>query len=256
MNSKTLSVLLGLIALGLGIGWLLTSQDASERAAQTAARMARMSNDLVEATARLTQEQREGLRLQTNLVLRSRELDVLSNRWSDTTEALRRTEASAKAAATAALAEIEKRDKQIGVLEGEREELTQRMEGLNGEIRVLNGRISETERKLAASEGNRNQLQNELRRLLAEKADLERQFNDLASLRERVRKLNDDLSIARRKDRTRRGVSDWVGKKGAQVLNEGIRRPAPVIPGTNIPVTVELGTDGSVKVSDGTPPRK
>jgi len=255
MNSKTLSIFLGLLALGLGIGWLLTFRDSGQRAAEAGAQMARMSNELVEAATRLTQEQREGLRLQTNLALRTQELGVISNRWNTTAEALIKTAADAKAAATAAQAQIEKRDRQISELEGERDDLTQRMEGLNGEIRTLNGKISDTERKLAASEGNRDQLQKELRRLLAEKADLERRFNDLATLRERVNKLKDELNVARRSDWIRRGIYG-TGKKGAQVLNEGIRRPAPVIPTTNIPLEAELGTDGSVKVSSGAPPPK
>ncbi|MBN8247673.1 MAG: hypothetical protein J0L84_09540 [Verrucomicrobia bacterium] len=252
MNAKTLSILLGLLALGLGVGWLLSTRDAGQRAAESAARIARMSNDLVETTARLTREQGEALRLQTNLVLRARELEAVSNRWTTTAEALIKTEADARAAAAVAQAEIEKRDKQIGELEGEREDLTQRMDGLTGEIQNLNGKISDTERKLAASEGNRDQLQKELRRLLAEKADLERRFNDLATLREQVRKLKDELNVARRIDLIRRGLygSD---KKGSQVLNEGIRRPAAPPASTNAPVQAEIGTDGSVKVSGAAP---
>lgn len=252
MNSKSLSILLGLLALGLGVGWLLTSREAGQRAAESAARIARMSNDLVETAGRLTREQGEAMRLQTNLALRSRELEAVSNRWTTTAEALIKTEADARAAAAAARAEIEKRDKQIGELEGQRDDLTQRMDGLTGEIENLNGRISDTERKLAASEGNRDQLQKELRRLLAEKADLERRFNDLAALREQVRKLKDELNMARRIDLIRRGLygSD---KKGAQVLNEGIRRPAAPVAASNVPVQAEIGTDGSVKVSGAAP---
>jgi len=252
MNSKSLSIFLGLLALGLGAGWWWNSHDAGQRAAEAAARIARMSNDLVETTARLTQEQRDGLRLQTNLALRLQEMDVLSNRWSTTAEALIKTEADARAAAAAAQAEIEKRDRQIGELEGEREDLTHRMDGLTGEIQTLNGKISDTERKLAASEGNRDQLQKELRRLLAEKADLERRFNDLAALREQVRKLKDELNIARRIDLIRRGLYGSE-KKGAQVLNEGIRRPAAPVAVTNPAVSAEIGTDGSVKVSGAEP---
>lgn len=252
MSTKTLSILLVVVVLNLGIGWWVTARRSGEREAESAARIARMSNDLVETTSRLTQEQKEALLLRTNLTQRTEELGTYSNRLAEMSEALLKTENSAKAAAAAATAEIEKRDHQITELEGERDGLTKQMDGLNQQIGNLSGRITDTERKLAASEGDRAQLQKELKRLLAEKAELERKFNDLAALRDQVRKLKEELSIARRIDLIRRGLygSD---KKGAQLLNEGIRNTAPVPPGTNGPVKAELGTDGSIRLN-GVPP--
>lgn len=253
MNAKTWSIILGVIGLNLGIGWLLTSKQAAEKEATAAARIISLSNNLVETTSQLTREQKNALLLQTNLMQRTDELGTYSNRWTEVAEMLARSEADAKTAAAVAQAEIEKRDRQITDLEQEREGLTKRMDGLTSEIGTLNGKISETERKLKTSEGDRDQLQRELRRMLAEKAELERRFNDLASLRDQVRKLKEDLNVARRIDLIRRGLygSD---KKGAQVLNEGIRRPAPPIDGTNFPVKAELGTDGSVRITSPTPP--
>ncbi len=148
--------------------------------------------------------------------------------------------------------EIEKKDKQISQLEGEREDLTKKMDGLTDQITGLNGKIAETEKKLATSEGNREQLQRELKRLLAEKAELERKFNDLAQLRDQVRKLREELSVARRIDMIRRGLygSD---KKGAEVLNQGFRRPAPASTNPPAPLEAELGSDGSSKVKTPNP---
>ncbi|MBL9174920.1 MAG: hypothetical protein JNL10_15385 [Verrucomicrobiales bacterium] len=253
MSTKTLSILLAVVVLNLGIGWFVTARRSIDREAEAAARIARMSNDLVETTSRLTQEQKEAMLLRTNLAQRTDELGTVSHRLTEMSEALLKTENSAKAAAATAAAEIEKRDHQITELEGERDGLTKQMDGLNQEIGSLNGRIQDTERKLAASEGDRAQLQKELKRLLAEKAELERKFNDLAALRDQVRKLKEELSIARRIDLIRRGLygSD---KKGAQILNEGIRNTAAVTPGTNAPVKAELGTDGSIRVDGATPP--
>lgn len=252
MNAKTWSIILGVVGLNLCIGWWLTSKRASQQEAMAAARIIALSNDLVETTSRLTLEQKNSLLLKTNLAARTGEMGTYSNRWTEVSETLLKTAAEAKAAAAAAQVEIEKRDRQITDLEGEREGLTLRMNGLTTEIGSLNGRISDTERKLATSEGDREQLQRELRRLLAEKADLERRFNDLAALRDQVRKLKEDLSIARRIDLIRRGLygSD---KKGAQVLNAGIRTATPPTPGTNLPVKAELGTDGSVKITAPAP---
>ncbi len=247
MSAKSLSILLLLVVLGLGAGWFFTHKQAAEEQARSTSRLVTLSNDLVSTTFRLTEQQKVNASLETNLTSRVQELGVLSNRWTYVSQELNRTEAEAKAAAEAARTEIERRDKQIAGLEGERDELTQKMEGLTGEISGLNTRISETERKLATSEGDRNQLQRELRRLLAEKAELERRFNDLAVLRDQVRKLKDERSIARRIDFKRRGLYGFE-KKGAEVLNEGFRKASATATNAPAPLEAELGTDGSVKV--------
>lgn len=249
MNAKTWSIILAVIALNLGIGWLLTSRSARQQEAQAAARIISLSNSLAEVTSRLTLEQKSVLVLRTNLVTQSGEVGTYSNRWTEVAAMLARTEADARTAAAAAEVEIEKRNRQITDLEGERADLTQRMEGLTSEIGTLKGRISDTERKLASSEGDRTQLQTELRRMLAEKSDLERRFNDLAVLRDQVHKLKEEISVARRADFTRRGIYG-MDKKGAQLLTEGFRRPAEPapIPGTDLPVEAELGTDGAIRV--------
>lgn len=249
MNTKTLSFLAILAALGMGTGWFLTSKRAAEDHARSVGQMMTLSNDLVSTTFKLTEQQKVNASLETNLNTRSQELTTLSNRWTQVTSDLNRAEAEAKAAAEAARLEIEKRDKQIAGLEGERDDLTQKMDALTGQITGLNQKISDTERKLASSEGDREQLRRELKRLLAEKADLERKFNDLAVLREQVRKLKDELSIAKRLDLIRRGLYG-VDKKGAQVLNEGIRPATTDKNGSQTPIQAEVGTDGSVKVGN------
>lgn len=250
MNAKTWSIILVVIALNLGIGWFLTSRQARQNEAAAAARINSLSNSLVEATTRLTLEQKSVMVLRTNLVTQSIDLGALSNRWTEVAELLAKSQADSRAAAEAAQVEIEKRDRQITDLEGEREGLTKQMEGLTSEIGTLRGRISDTEHKLAASEGDRAQLQRELRRMLSEKSELERKFNDLALLRDQVQKLKEEVSVARRADLTRRGLYG-MDKKGAQLLNEGFRRPAvpAPTPGTEFPVEAELGTDGSIRVN-------
>ena len=126
----------------------------------------------------------------------------------------------AQAAATNAAADIAKRDSRINELETQRDDLTKRMTDLNGQITGLEGQISDTQRKLAASEGDREFLLKELKRLQAEKNELEKQFNDLAGmLREQVRKLKDELSISKRLDWIRRGL--YGSLKGAEKLQEG-----------------------------------
>jgi hypothetical protein len=125
---------------------------------------------------------------------------------------------------------------------------------LNGQIGGLENQIKITERKLAASEGDREALKKELKRLIAEKTDLEKKFNDLAILRDQVRKLKEELNIARRLDFIRRGLYGF-DKKGAQLFQEGVRPKAAAGSATNAyPLKVEVGTDGSTRVDTAPKP--
>ncbi|HAB17068.1 MAG TPA: hypothetical protein DCE44_11530 [Verrucomicrobiales bacterium] len=236
-----------LAALSLGAGWFVTSKRAADEHARTTGHIMALSNDLVATTFKLAEQQKVNSSLETNLHSRIEALGVMTDRWNYLAGELTRAEAEAKAAAEASRLEIEKRDKQIADLEGEKDGLSKKMDGLTGEIVSLNGKIADTERKLAASEGDRDQLQRELKRLLAEKAELERKFNDLAVLRDQVKKLKEELSIARRIDFIRKGLYGF-DKKGAQVLNEGFRPVASAAVNTNQPLKAEIGTDGAIKV--------
>ena len=90
-----------------------------------------------------------------------------------------------------------------------------------------------TQMKLAASETNNEFLDNELKQQIAERAELERKFNDLVEVRAQVRKLRDDLFIARRLEWMREGVDPTKLLKGGQLLMQRSRppptpRPPPV----------------------------
>ena len=86
---------------------------------------------------------------------------------------------------------------------------------------------------------------------MAEKAELEKKFNDLAMLREQVKKLKEELSIRTRLDFIRRGLYGFE-KKGAQLLVEGIKSPGPKTTNGSVEIKAEIGTDGSAKVSTST----
>ena len=248
MKSSVVAVLLALACIGVGAGWYVSHDKAEKNRIALEAERSRLSKDLVDTTAKLTEQVRVNANLETNLTQRVEELNTFSNKWTFVSTTLAKTESDAKAAAEAARAEIEKRDKQISGLEGEKDDLTKKMGELTGQIGSLEGQIKETQRKLAASEGDREALKKELKRLIAEKAELEKKFNDLAVLREQVRKLKEELSIARRLDFIRRGLYGF-DKKGAQLINEGVRPPGPKDGATNaFPLKVEVGTDGSSKI--------
>lgn len=227
MNSKWIAGALVLVTAGLGVGLYRVSRNAERDRQEAAAVAASLSNQWVTATQKLGEEQKVNSRLNRDLTAKVEELGVYSNRWTFVAAELNRTETEAKAAAAAARAEIERRDKQISGLENEKDELGKKMNELTGQIDGLSGKIRETERKLAASEGDRTFLQGELKRLLAEKAELERKFADLATLREQVKKLKEELNVARRLELIRRGLFGVETRGGSTLLNSGIKKAAP-----------------------------
>jgi chromosome segregation ATPase len=206
----------------------------------------------VQTQSKLDEMKTVNLTLETNLVGRTHELQQVSNNYLAVSATLAKTEAEAKAAAEASAAEMAKRDQKIAELQGQNDEMTKRMLELNNSLGTLEKQIADTEKKLAASEGDREFLLRELKRLQAEKAELEKQFNDLAVLREQVNKLKDELSIARRLEWIRRGIYGTGSHKGAEGLTHPALQPQPARPATNSGLNVELKQNGGVKVQSGT----
>lgn len=83
---------------------------------------------------------------------------------------------------------------------------------------------------------------------MAEKADLEKKFNDLAVVKAQVAKLKEELSIARRLEWLRQGLSIGTEQHGAQQLMQGTAANAQARPATNLDLNVEINADGSVKI--------
>jgi hypothetical protein len=239
---KFLIVLLIIVSLGLSAGLYMRHHKAEEKGAADEATILQFSNKVVVTETKLNEQVQVNELLMTNLAKKTIEVEQLSNVLSTARATLARVQEEAKTAATNAAAEVAKRDARIGELETQRDDLTKRMTDLNGQINSLEGQISETQRKLAASEGDREFLFKELKRLQNEKSELERQFNDIAMLREQVRKLRDELSISRRLDWIRRGL--YGSLKGAERLQQGI----PAQPGrTNFDLNVEIKQNGEAR---------
>jgi predicted nucleic acid-binding Zn-ribbon protein len=255
MNSRYTTIILGVLCLGLGVGLWVLSTNSQKELERAIGNNNSLSNQLVmtteDLTGKLSEQRAVNARLETNLTVRVEELSTISNRLAQTAAELNRTAAEAKAAAEAAKAEIQARESKIAELEAQKDDLSKRMTGLTNEISGLSSLIKETERKLAASEGDRASLQKELKRLLAEKAELERKFNDLAILREQVRKLKEELSITRRLEFIRKGLYGFE-KKGGQVLNEGIRKTTTETNTAKVEINASVSTDGSKSVQIGT----
>ncbi|HEY6167952.1 MAG TPA: hypothetical protein VI454_07935 [Verrucomicrobiae bacterium] len=254
MKSKLAVVVLVLVCLALGAGILYIQSKADKEKKQDVATIVTFSNNLVEVQGKYEEQKKVNTVLETNLFAKTAEAQAFSNMVVAVSNSLARTQAEARAAAEAAAAELAKRDEKITALETERENLDKKLVALNANISLLNTKISETERKLAASEGDRDFLLKELKRMQLEKTDLERQFNDLAVLRSQVNKLQEELSIARRLDWIRRGVSGEV-PKGGVLMQQGVGSYGTA-PKPSAGLNVELDTKGGVKVTTNAPPPK
>ena len=257
MKAKVAILLLLLVAVGLGVALVKLNQTIEQERATSAtfkANWGNSSNEAVSLRGELNESKTVNLTLETNLNQRFSELTTISNDLASTIATLDKTRVDAAAAAARAAglsaAEIAKRDEQIGKLTTDRDDLSKEVNDLKGAITKLDTQIQETQRMLASSEGERTFLVKELARLQKEKAELERQFNDLVVLREQVKKLKDQLSVAKRLEWLRMGIYERRDMKGGQLLTQGVR---PKDPGTNdSSLKVDLKQSGEVKVQGGT----
>ncbi len=243
---KAAIVFLILASLGLGVGLMMRHKQAVTVEQQKNEKIEVLSKDVTETKNKLDEQEKLAMFLQTNLSSRTEELVSASNTLNQISANLARTQKEMQAAAETAKAEIEKRDAQISQLTTQTNALTIQMDGLNTSIGKLGKLITETERKLTASEGDREFLLKELKRMQVEKAELERQFNDLSVLRTQVAKLKEELSISRRLEWMRMGLYGASEKKGAERLMAGSTPPAAK--SNNFNLNVELKQDGGAQI--------
>jgi len=239
-------IVLAGVCVGLAVVLLTTKKQAAEEKRKDTETIVVLSNNVVKAQEDIRELRDVNVLLTNDLAARATEIANLTNKIVEVSSALTKTEESLKAEQL----ELAKRDAKIAELENTNQQLDQKAVGLSLQITNLNAQIVETQRKLAASEGDKAFLEKELKRMMAEKSELERQFNDLTVLRAQVAKLKEELSIARRLDWIRRGLFASSEQKGAQQLVQA----GPAAVGTGQPKTnlydlnVEVSADGSVRV--------
>ncbi len=242
---KAATIILIALALALGAAMLVQHNKAVEQKNADVAEKVELTNRLEATRAKFEEQERIAMYLQTNLTVREQELLSTSNSLLKTAADLAKTQKEAQAAADAAKAEMAKREARINELETQKDALDKQAVDLKSAIGNLEKSISDTEKKLAASEGDREFLLKELKRLQTEKAELERQFNDLTALRAQVSKLKEELSVARRLEWIRMGIYGQQAMKGAEKLMAGSPNPAAA---TNFNLNVELKQDGGAIV--------
>ncbi|MGA3164213.1 MAG: hypothetical protein ABSD77_08495 [Verrucomicrobiota bacterium] len=230
-------VILVALCVGLVIALIVGKKQADTQRKKDADTILDFSNQLTTASASLDELRQVNLVLTNDLDASRQALVTLSNQYVATSASLSNTKTTLKVA-----------QDQIADLEARNQALDRRAAEMTNAIANLSAQIAETQLKLIESETNNVFLQDELKRQVAKKAELERKFNDLSQVRAQVRKLRGDLLVARRLEWARKGINPVKQQKGAQLLmahtsaTNGSIRP----PGYNL--NVEVGSEGSVKV--------
>ena len=236
---KLIALALGVLAAILVVLLIVRGRHATEQIAQKQVEIITHSNNWVAVSAELAENKLVITNLESDLTVRHTEITTLSNKIGELQVELETTVATSKS-------EIAKRDETIAKLEGHNVELEQKAASLTTTITDLNARIADLSGKLIAAEGDKAALTQELKRLLREKAELERRFTDITVLREQIKKIKRDLNVQRRLDRAAEGLpASSELKAGEHMMNT--LRPAPPKP-RNYDLNVEVNTDGSLKI--------
>ena len=255
MKIKIVIVSLVVVCIGLGIALFATKQQGEDQHRRDVDAINDFSNQLVGANSHLDELRQVNLQLTNDLALSQQQAAQLSNTIASANATLEQTKTSLASAKD----QINGMNVQIAALEAQNKVLEQRANDLTNTIAQLGVSIENTQQRLAITETNRIFLEQELQKEMAQKAELEHKFNDLGELRTQVKKVRDEIFIARRLQLMK---NDNGNKKGAELLIQRTVTPtnaptvaAPVVPAraataprSNYDLNVEVGSDGTVKV--------
>jgi predicted nuclease with TOPRIM domain len=248
MKLKVGIVIIAAICVGLLIALIATKKSADDQVRKNADTILQFSNELTSANANLDDLRQVNLMLTNDLAASREILAGVSNNLTETSGTLAQTKASLQTAQD----EISNLNNRINDLEAQNQALDERAATLTNNIAQLDAQIAATMQKLASSETNNALLAEELQKQMAEKAEMERKFNDLAQVREQVKKLRDELFVARRLEWMAAGYTSATPQKGAELLKQGAPMAAPAnADAAKTPrydLNVEVGSDGSVHV--------
>jgi chromosome segregation ATPase len=225
------------VCVGLVVVLIAGKRSADLRQKKDAETIVDFSNQLTTANINLDDLRQVNLVYSNDLDASRQTLTVLSNQYVETSASLSNTEAALKTA-----------QDQITDLEAQNRALDQQTTEMTNTIANLSAQITETQMKLVESETNNAFLASELKRQVAEKAELERKFNDLSQVRAQVRKLRDDLLVAQRLRWMREGTDPGQQHKGAEILMARVPAGNRNVGPAHYDLNVVVSSDGSVQV--------
>ena len=115
---------------------------------------------------------------------------------------------------------------------------------LNDQMAFKDRAIEDISRRLETSEGDREFLLKDRDRLIADKAELEKQFKDIVAIRKKVQQLQVELMASKKLEWLRKGIYGSAREKGGAKLKTLQKGGAG-----NPDLKVEVRGDGTVKVA-------
>lgn len=250
MKATLAIVVLLIAALVASAGWYLQVRKVDDQESRLATRITSLSDQVAQATSEATVAQERNTALDLRLTATTSDLLSFSNKLVVAEAGLVEAQNEAVKAARESEQELQKREARIAELEVANKTLDQQARAAGEAIGDLEARIVETERQLAASQGDRDFLMRELQRLQTEKSELERRFSDLVVLREQMRQLQQDLAADAQRDALRAQLNRKRHLKGAELLMRGfdsIREPDP----SPVDMEIEIHRDGRSRIDSG-----
>jgi chromosome segregation ATPase len=242
MKTKVGMVVLIVACVGLIVALFTTKMAMDDRLRKDADAIIDFSNQLTTATANLNELRQVNLMLTNDLASSHQEALTFSNQFTEASGTLADTKASLQNARD----QIGNLNSRIADLEAQNQVLDQRTAALTNAIAGLNAQIADTQQKLAGSETNNAFLEKELQRQTAARNELESKFNNLSTVRAQVKKLRDDMLIARRLEWMREGSDPGSQQKGGQLLMQ--RTASTTARPPHYDLNVEVSSDGSIHV--------
>jgi ubiquinone biosynthesis protein UbiJ len=243
MKIKIGLVILVVVCVGLAIALIATKKQADEAHKKNVDAALDLSNQVMSASDEVNGLRQVNLMLTNDLAVSRAEALTFSNNLAEADGALTEVKASLQNAQD----QIANLNGRVSDLETQNKVLDDRASSLSNTIVSLNLQIAQTQRQLASSQTNNAFLTAELQKQMAQKAELQRQFNDLDQVRAQVKKLRDELFIARRLQWMSAGNDPSTPQKGAELLVQ----PHPATAAARLPhydLNVEVGSDGSVHI--------
>jgi len=237
MKTQLGIVILVVVCVGLVVALVAGKKRADIRQKKDAETILDFSNQLTTANVNLDDLRQVNLTLTNDLDATRQTLTTFSNQYVAASTSLSNTAAALKTA-----------QDQIADLEAQNRTLDQQATEMTNTIANLSKQIADTQMRLVESETNNTFLENELKRQVAEKAELERKFNNLSQVRAQVRKLRDDLLVARRLKWMREGTDPSQQRKGAELLMAHAPEVNRNVGPAHYNLNVEVSSDGSVQV--------
>jgi chromosome segregation ATPase len=249
MKIKVVIVILAVACAGLAIALFATKKQADDQHSTDVTSITQFSNQVVDVNEHLKDLGQVNLTLSNDLASSEQQLTLTVDQTvqlSNSLAAANATLEDTKTSLVSAEEQVTNLNNRIADLEAQNKLLDTQAETLSNSLALLTTQIEDTKNQLAVSETNASFLQDELQKQLAEKAVLEHKFNDLDQLRTQVRKIKDEMFVARRLQLMK---NDNGNKKGGELLM--MHTPANATAGKTPPsydLNVEIGSDGSVKV--------